>query len=318
MRWPDLFIIGAPKAGTTALACYLSEHPQIAFSRIKEPHFFATDLPRQRSVTSAEAYLALFDAANERHRIRAEGSIWYLYSGEAVQRIMEVRPDARMVIMLRNPVQAAHALHQQKIQSADEDVLDFERGFRLQEVRRHGRSIPKSCREPVTLLYGEVCSYARQIERLYRWVPREQVRIYLYDEFARNPRGVYSDVLAFAGVADDGRTSFLPVNQSRRPRLAILNRLIRRPSPARRWLAERLKRAFEQEDLGLSGTLKKINTTVRPRPALAPAFNAELARYFAPDVRRLERILERDLGGWLPKGDSAYPVLEATLGDLSV
>lgn len=83
-RWPELYIIGAPKCGSTALARYLSEHPNISFSKPKEPHLFATDLPKQRLVDTAPEYLELFPPSKAKPTIRAEGSVWYLYSREAV------------------------------------------------------------------------------------------------------------------------------------------------------------------------------------------------------------------------------------------
>jgi hypothetical protein len=318
LLWPGLIIIGAPKAGTTALAHYLSEHPQISFAAIKEPHFFATDLPRQRVITTAQDYLGLFEPTGDGTKIRAEASVWYLYSQDAVTRILEVRPDAYLVVMLRNPVDAVHALHQQKIQSADEDVLDFERAFRLQEARRQGKFVPPSCREPSTLLYGDVCSYSGQIERLHRLVPRDQVRIYLYEDFAGDPGAVYRDVLAFIGLADDGRTCFPPVNQSRRPRFPSFNRVVRRPSPMRRWLSGPLKSYLNRRGIYISSALKKINTVIAPRPDLAPQLKRELRSYFAPDVRRLQLLLEQDLSAWLPEGNDEVSVSRIEHGRVCV
>ena len=72
---PNFFIVGAPKCGTTALSHYLRQHPRIFFSLPKEPHYFATDLPRYRMVTHEPAYLEYFRGAGPQHTAVGEGSV---------------------------------------------------------------------------------------------------------------------------------------------------------------------------------------------------------------------------------------------------
>lgn len=100
---PNFFILGAPKAGTTAMAQWLSEHPDVFMSAIKEPQFFNADHGGGFEGGLAE-YLKLFAAASARHRVIGEGTVWYLYSRVAVKTILDVSPSARFLVMLRNPV----------------------------------------------------------------------------------------------------------------------------------------------------------------------------------------------------------------------
>jgi hypothetical protein len=108
-RWPNLFVVGAPKAGTTALWRYLGEHPDIFMSPLKEPRYFVRN-PRFPSVDDEETYLDLFAGARD-ERYRGEASASYLMAEHAPEAIRRASPEARIVISLRDPVDQAHAAH---------------------------------------------------------------------------------------------------------------------------------------------------------------------------------------------------------------
>ena len=140
MRQPNLFIIGAPKCATSSLATYLAEHPAVFLSTPKEPFFWSEDYPELRNrfgMNSLDAYMKLFEPADG-ESIIAEGSTNYLRSEVAVRNIMEFNPDAKFIVMLRDPVQVAHAFHSEVLFSAIEDVEDFEHAWRLQDDRKLG------------------------------------------------------------------------------------------------------------------------------------------------------------------------------------
>ena len=102
MTGPDFFIIGAPKCGTTALAHYLSEHPQVCFSYPKEPYYWADDFPgiqRRFGIRSLEKYLQLFEPSSSIKTAFGEGSTIYLASSTAVDRILQFKPDAKFIVM---------------------------------------------------------------------------------------------------------------------------------------------------------------------------------------------------------------------------
>ncbi len=104
MRKPDFFIIGAPKCGTTALATYLAEHPNIQLSDPKEPHYFCKDLKAGGPpVASDKDYVRRFFPGLEESGASAAGeaSVWYLYSDVAVRNILRFQPDAKFIVMLR-------------------------------------------------------------------------------------------------------------------------------------------------------------------------------------------------------------------------
>ena len=297
-RYPDFYIIGAAKCGTTALYKYLSAHPSVFMPELKEPHFFAGDFPSYRRVHTAEEYLALFSAAVP-GGITGEASVWYLYSEVAVREIVRVRPDAKFVVMLRNPVEVVQSLHAQQLVVFAEDILDFESAWRAQDRRVRGDDIPLHCTEPTHLQYGRVCRFADQVERLFRIIPKNQVLVLIYERFFSNPASQYRQVLQFLELPFDGRTSFERINANRRPENFVMHRLISRPP----WIlqpATILLRGLSRR-LGLRlGVLSQALARVRPgqRSAISETLSRELHDYFATDIARLEKLTGQSLDIW--------------------
>ena len=121
---PNFFIVGAPKCGTTALHAYLDAHPEIFMSHYKEPRFFGSDLRQRRRPTKSQ-YFSCFARARNEKRV-GEASVLYLYSKCAAAEIKEFCPEARIIIMLRDPVEMLHSKHSQSIFSGNEVINDFE------------------------------------------------------------------------------------------------------------------------------------------------------------------------------------------------
>lgn len=99
MKEPNFFIIGAPKCGTTSLAHWLAQHPEVFMSPVKEPHYFSTDFPLT-SWRDPDDYHSLFEGADTHHKAVGEASVWYLRSREAVPQIEAHYPGARYIVML--------------------------------------------------------------------------------------------------------------------------------------------------------------------------------------------------------------------------
>ena len=194
MARPNFFIVGAPKCGTTALRQYLLDHPETFFCEPTEPHYFATDFPSHRYVDTEENYLRLFDAAGPQCSRIGEASSWYLYSREALLNIREFNPDAKIIAMLRNPIEMTPSLHAQLLRDFAESEPDLRRAWDLQEERRDPNTLPKNRNtryDPRTFLYGEACKLGEQVDRLLAVFPREQVKIILFDEVSRETKAVY-------------------------------------------------------------------------------------------------------------------------------
>lgn len=299
MTRPNLFIVGAPKCGTTALSEYLRGHPQVFLCDPKEPRYFAEDMDQHRYVRTLEDYLALFKAARPQHSVVGEASVDYLYSSVALAHIRAFAPDARIVAMVRNPIDMAASLHRQLLFTGYENEPDFVRAWQLQAGRRAGRDIPAGCRAPMYLQYAEACRLGVQVQRLLATFPREQVKLIVFDDFAANPRAVYRDLLAFLGLPDDGRDSFERINEAKQPRSAWLGRLIARGKPGAVALALRLRATTGCNLLPLMKRASSINETKADKRALPPGLRRELAETFRDDVRLLSELLGRNFDHWL-------------------
>lgn len=300
MRQPNFFIVGAPKCGTTALSEYLRGHQQVFVSQPKEPHYFSSDFdyyyaPGQRGL---DHYLRLFDDAEERHAAVGEASVWYLYSREAAAGIREFDDAARIVVMVRNPVDMVPSLHSQMSYMLDETEPDAEAAWRLQERRREGVDVPESCRVPEFLQYGEAAKLGAQTRRLLETIPREQVKIVVFDDLKQDAGAVYADTLAFLGVPDDGRRRFEPVNQNKTHRARWVAALTQRPPRPLVAAANGVKKSLRLERLGVLDRVRERNRVVTRRPAISPAFRNELAAHFREDVRDLSELVGRDLSAW--------------------
>jgi hypothetical protein len=298
-RKPNFFIVGAPKSGTTAMADYLRAHPQVFFSDPKEPFFWCDDLPalrRRERIENLDAYLRLFAGAGSEHLAVGEGSTLYLSSETAVANILSFDPGARLVVMLRHPVDMAHAFHMQMVFQFYEDQSDFETAWKLQDERRRGRHVPSRCLAPELLQYRRIAQTGRQIERLLEVAPRDQVRWIFFDDFRERPREAYLDVLDFLGVPDDGRASFPASNPAMVPRARWLATLFR--AHRIREAGRALKGVLPRRAAALAKTSRdSLLRKDRPRPRLRPEFRRQLLAEFREDMRRLETLTGRHGSG---------------------
>jgi hypothetical protein len=295
-RVPDFFIVGAPKSGTTAMYEYLRSHPDLFLPARKELRFFGRDLEiRDREPLSTEQYLAYFAAAPPGARI-GTAYVWYLFSASAAREIAELNPDARIIAMLRDPVDMLPALHGEHLANGNEDIVDFTAALDAEPDRRAGRRIPPHAHLPQGLWYSQVPRYAEQLERYFEVFGRDRVHVIVFDDFAADPGAAYRETLRFLGVASDHRpAAFEVVNPSRRVRSERIRHFLARPPRPLRLLIHHLvpaglrRAAYERA--------KRANVVVTPRAPLPDATRRRLQARFAPEIDRLSALLERDLRG---------------------
>ena len=294
MTHPTFLIVGAPKAGTTAVARQLNLHPDVFVSdgpgAAKEPHYFSYRGEQQPpwAVQTLEAYLALFAGA-EACAARGEKSTWYLYSETAADQIGRLLPDARIVILLRNPVDRAYSSWSFRTQMGGESET-FEEALRLEPHRREAG-------EPWDARYAEAGCYAAQVKRYLDRFGREQVRVWLYEDLRADSGAVLKEILVFIGVDPAfGETERVDVhNATRFPRWTGLSRL--RAHPTVRAIGSRLPLGLKQR---LATSLDRANQ--RPRPVLDAELRRDLGERFRPDARRLGELIGRDVESiWFPE-----------------
>jgi Sulfotransferase domain len=299
MKLPNFFIVGAPKCGTTAISEYLRTHPRVFMCHPKEPHYFAIDIPGYRRVRDWEAYRSLFRRADGNCLASGEASVFYLYSEAAIEEIRKTLPDARLLIMLRNPLELAVSMHAQALLSRDENVDDFVRAWDMCQERRNGRGVPRRCRDRKILLYDQLPLLGHQLQRLLTTFPATQVRWWFFEDFAADPGEVYREILSFLSVPDDGRREFDAINSRRRARSQLLAQFSQKPPRALSRSAMRLKEALGISRWGVMDAVRKVNFVPAQRTELSAGLRDRMKEHFAPDIGLLESVTGRDLGHWL-------------------
>ena len=304
MREPNFIVAGAPRCGTTALYAYLSEHPQIFMSKVKELNYFADDYPAMQKINfrSHADYLQLFDDASPSQIGIGEASPFYLFSKVAFEKMRAALPDVKIIVSLRNPVDFIHSYHRLNLTLLREDETDLQKAWSLQEKRMRGEALPANLREPELLIYGELGKFSQYIEKLFSIYPREQIKVVLLDDLRADTKAFYEDVLAFLDIPSDGREDFEPVNSNFENKSKFLAKLFH-PSP-------KVYDAF-MKTISFFGPgfmewvsifykkVERLNTTPTKRTDMDPVFRAYLTDYFREDVEKLGKLLERDLSAWM-------------------
>lgn len=298
--WPNLFIVGAPRTGTTSLYNYLGGHPDIYMPPFKEPHFFArvelggsATTPFFKSLMAfrnEQDYLQLFDRAGTKPVV-GEASAHYLFDQLAPLRIHEKVPDAKIIMCLRDPVQRAYSHHSLATQVGIERKPFYE--ALVEDYARPTKVVGQA------RLYVESGLYYEQVKRYLGVFGFDRVHIYLYEDFASDTVGVVRDVCEFLELPFyDGRF-FDPrktYNTSGPPRYAIIRMLWASQSlrSLYRILIERRARRFLKE---ARRTL--FHSSKAPKPAMDQRARDFLHTLYAGDIVKLQDLIGRDLGAWL-------------------
>jgi len=301
-RLPDFFIVGHSKSGTTALYEMLRGHPAIFMPEMKEPIFFASELPREAhrytAPESLEEYLALFAAASAEQRT-GEASASYLRSPTAPARIAAAQPRARIIAILREPASFLRSFHLQCVQAHYETERDLGRALALESTRRAGRQIPRRSLWPQELLYSDHVRYVDQLRRYDALFPAEQMLVLIYDDFrARNDETVRS-VLRFLQVDESPEIAVQDANPTIAMRSQRLDDLLYTLSFGQGRAAGALKRgitALTPQPLrrrALKALQRKVVYTAPPPPD--EELMRQLRRRFKGEVDALSEYLGRDL-----------------------
>lgn len=275
----------------------LSQHPGVFLPSVKEPHYFSTDYSGLREVRDQASYEALYAAAPP-GALLGDASASALHSADAVPAILRSYPDARFVVMLRNPVDLVVALHGELLANLTEDEPDVAKAWALQEQRARGERLPRRAREPRMLQYAEIARIGSQLERLLAQVDASRVLVLLLDDLRADPGAVYRQTLAFLGLPDDGRTTFPVVNERHGwcfRRLAKLYRdLVRGLGPHR----EPARALTRRVGVGPSWVMERFNRVPVTKRPLDPKLRRQLCACFEEEVAKIEQVLGRDLPAW--------------------
>ncbi len=307
MALPDFFVAGAPKAGTTALHVALARHPQLYLSPVKEPKFFLTDGPPPRRGGPGDAktyrehvwrradYEALFAAAPA-GTLRGESTPFYLYDHAAQLRIHAVVPQARLLVMLRDPIERAHSNWTHLWSAGLDPIGDFLRACAAEEDRMAAGWAD-------FWRYKRLGLYGRQLQQLYSVFGKDQVQVFRYRQLIDDPAGTLDRICLFLGVTPGAVTAVPRENVTAHPERTRRHRLLAGtlrlgsagpnllPHHAGAAVIDRLERSLQ------AGASARQPLTWAQRQALIP--------YFEPDIKLLEDLTGENFADWVRPRDES-------------
>ena len=323
------FIVGAPRCGTTTLASFLQQHPDVCFSAVKEPHFFSRDEvaalagDELRQTVEEEYWQRFFGHCEGEPRLYAEGSVTYLYVPERMAPILKLWPQARFVIALRDPLSMLPSLHARLLVTGDETIRDFPTAWAKINERAQGKSLPKRAADPRWLRYDWAGQLGRNVERFMAAVGRERCHIVLFEDLTSDPQGSYDELCDFLGIEPWAGIDFEPRRINKTIRIGWLQRLLKRPPKAiRTALAgeqfhKREKKVGTTESPVLAAVFRlrkrllEWNKVPVKREPLDPAVRQQIIDRLRDDVILLSKVIDRDLSHWLGGIPDATPRMEA-------
>lgn len=266
---PNFIGVGTQRAATTWLHHCLAEHPQVFVPDAKELHYFSNRFDRGQAW-----YESHFTPAPE-HKAVGEITPNYLHHSDAIRRIAEVIPDAKLIVVLREPISRAYSAYQL---------------FR----QRHytDQTFTDACIPGSDLVHHSI--YSQAMYRLYTLFDRRQVRVYLYDDVQTNGLAVLRDLFAFLEID----VTFVPASLSQRVNVTVLPRT----QKVLRWLgAGSLIDAVRGTAAGdwIKRRFAVTGQRAQCDDALPPDARHRLQSLFREDVMRLQDLIRRDLSHWL-------------------
>lgn len=295
MVLPNFIIFGVEKAGTTSIYNYLKQHPQIYMSPIKETNFFEKDwenaLPevkakKRNGIYSLEKYCQLFEAVTDEIAIGEVSPNYLFHYQESVKTIKAVLPDAKMIAILRNPVDRAYSDYLMHIR----DVIGQPQTLKEQLKHRPQQSF--------TLRKG---LYYEPLKHYFDAFSKENIKIYLYDDLCQDAVELMQDIYSFLNVDSMFKPDTSYKSQvAQVPKNKNFNYLLRVKNPFRTSVASFLKMFLsEKKRQMLRSQLLSLNSTKKASLTLSSDERSLLLEYYREDILKLQGLINRDLSAWL-------------------
>ncbi|WP_081620138.1 sulfotransferase [Thioalkalivibrio sp. ALMg9] len=293
---PNLFIVGVGKAGTFSLHEYLSQHSDIFMSPKKEPNYFGRDLRFNVPNMTEDEYLSIFQETDGSF-YRGEASVSYLLSRNAADEIKDFNDEARIVIIVRNPVEVMYSRYSQNLKTGIETLKTFSEALSAEADRKKGFRVPAGVTCDDWLFYREWVRYSEQIERFLSCFPRNNVFVAVYDDLTNNPEKLYVDLTRFLGVSSEPVPQFARVNANRNVRSTFVTRVARGKIRFSREIARTLipSRSLRRS---VANLLQAMNSVEAPRKRLSRELEQRLRQELEGEISYVEGVLQRDLSHW--------------------
>lgn len=291
-----MYIVGAPKCGTTSLAMYLSQHPKVHLSSPKEPHFFADDLGAKKGwrVESKPEYLECFEASGTFGDRYLDASTWYLHSPNAASNIHRASPDARVVVMMRNPIRMSFSMFEHNLRMGNESQLDIMEAMKLEKVRKLGRHVPRSAPFVHCLLYSEIGNFVPGLRRYFNVFGRDKVLVILFERFVDDPKHWTEKACEFFSIAPPpAHIQYVAHNRS--TEIRNLRSLRFAKSYA---LVKATKKVLPKNYYSALRRLLTSRGAVMPRPTMPDSYRELMMARYEGTVSQLRELLADPIPEW--------------------
>lgn len=299
---PKFYLIGLPKAGTTSVYEMLAQSPQIFDCAVKEPNYFLPDGISPSRICDPDHYQALYHRGNILGQYGLDASVAYSHSTEALKAIMEARPDARFLVILRNPETLAVSQFQQMKYSEYETCETFSEAW--QDRISHGA--------PSDGPYSAIRDYPRSaavgdiLERIKSVVPEQQLMVLIFEELKADTDAALARITSFLGIEPFDATP-VHTNSAKEPMFRKLHRQILKQGPLFR-ATRTMLRAVPFLD---TRTLSRFYFEKMVRKPSAQLVSEKLAddlrKFFSPQIRKTEALLGRPIPAWSPENKICSP-----------
>ena len=300
MKKPNLFIVGHPRSGTSSLHRYLNQHPDIFMTAIKEPNYFALDFRDDSDeyhrkelyfpYRLTSQYLRLYKNWQD-EKIGGEASATNLCSKVSAQEIYRFNPEAKIIMMFREPVSFLYSYHSATRFALGEHHKNFEAALAAEKNRRQGKGLSKRVIAPSWLFYSEFIKYADQISRYLVYFDKDQIKMIIFDDFKENTHEIYRETLRFLNVNQDFTPEFEIVNPNKQIRWPLFKKYTL-DSP---YFRKTLRRLFSDDSYaGMKNFYKTKMVKYKPRSALDENIKARLMKEFKMEVEKFSALLGDD------------------------
>lgn len=283
---PNLFIIGAPKSGTTSLSKYLSLYKEISFSVIKEPFYWTDEIKNDYKIDTMDQYLRLFHE-NESTKYLAEASTNTYLDIKAIKKILLFNPKAKFILLLRNPIEALYALHMERVYSFEESEKDF---LKIWKNIKEGKAQEKT-------QYTDYYKYYEPISELKK-VLNTNLKVFITEDLKFQEK-FCKEITNFLGIAYDSSFVLPRTNTAHKHRFNFLASFILRPPKILSPLFLKIRLFLTTQRLPFIERVKSsLNKKINRNP-LPEKIREEIKAFFLEDINKTSEILNRDLSNWL-------------------
>lgn len=289
----DFFIVGAPKCGTTSMHNYLRQNPLIYLPEVKDRPFFGNDIYQDMD---EESHSKIYIKRNS-YQTMGETCVWYLKSRSAQKQIKKHNSEAKIIIMLRSPVDVLYSHHSEMLFSKAEREKDFMKALVEEKERKvHDNMTGYDHFGRTFTYYSDVVKFASQVTRYFDAFGKNNVHVIIFEDFTSDTKSSYQKTLRFLEISNNFVPKFQKHNPNKISKHGYLQGLITQPplwlrQYAHKYLPYKLRHLIVKKTI-------QLNTKYKPRKKMSPKDHAILTNQFSREINKLERLLDRDLSMW--------------------